>query len=231
MSRRQEIRARRLKAQQRQRMTWIGIIAAFAIVVAAILIIPGLSRQATGEVVVPTSAAYPQANGTALGDPDAPVKVDLFSDFLCSHCKDFSRDEEPGIIKDYVDTGKVYLVYHSFRVIAPESDNGAMAALCAADQGRFWEYKDIVFENVGVTPNPMSNATLEAYAKALGLDSSQFDKCLTGGKYRQKIKEEQALGVQRGITGTPGFLINNSKVVDRSQLRVAIEQALAASGN
>ncbi len=233
MGKRQDIRDRRRKAQQRQRMIYIGIIAAVAIVVAALLIIPGLQASAT--VVVPTTVALPQPDGTALGNPDAPVKVEVFSDFLCIHCLEYVEGVpanyigESQFIQQYVSTGQVYYVYRPFRVIAPESDNGAEAALCAADQGKFWEYHDTIFANVGTTPSPMSNQSLTEFAKAVGLNMSDFQSCMSSNKYAQKIQEEQAYGVQSGITGTPSFLINGIEVVSRDELQARVESALAGN--
>ncbi len=184
---------------------------------------------------MPTTVALPQPDGTALGNPDAPVKVEVFSDFLCSHCNDYVEGVpanyigESQFIQQYVTTGQVYYVFHPFRVIAPESDNGAEASLCAADQGKFWEYHDVIFANVGTTPSPMSKQALTEFAKAINLDVTQFQDCLSNNKYAQKIQEEQAYGVQKGISGTPSFLINGTEIVGRDQLQSAVESALAGT--
>ncbi len=234
MGKRQDVREKRRKMQQRQRMIWIGIIAVVAVVAAVLVIGPGL--QASGQVVVPTTVALPNPDGAALGDPKAPVKVEVFSDFLCIHCQEYVEGKVPGVIgesqfiEQYVSTGKVYYIYHPFRVIAPESDNGAMAALCAADQGKFWQYHDVIFANVGTVPDPMSTKTLTEFAKAINLNISDFQSCMSSNKYAQKLTEEQAYGVQKGIQGTPSFLIDGTQIVSSDQLQSAVDQALAKAG-
>ncbi len=231
MGKRQDSREKRRKVQQRQRMIWIGIIAAFAVVVAVLLIVPGL--QASAQVVVPTPVALPQENGTALGNPNAPVKVEVFSDFLCIHCQEYVEGipgviSEPQFIQQYVATDKVYYVYHPFRVIAPESDNGAEAALCAADQNKFWQYHNIIFANVGKISDPMGAKTLTDFARAAGLNISDFQSCISSNKYAQKIQQEQQYTVDKGVTGTPSFLINGTQIVSIDQLQSAVDQALAS---
>ncbi len=233
MGKRQDIRKRHQRAQQRQRMIWIGIIAAAAIVVAALLIIPGL--QASAQVVVPTTTvALPQPNGTALGNPNAPVKVEVFSDFLCIHCEEYVEGTATGItesqfIQQYVATGKVYYVYHPFNVIAPESNTGAEAALCASDQGKFWEYHNVIFANVSTIQNPMSIQTLTQFARAVGLNVSEFQTCMSSNKYAQKIADEQNYGISKGVQGTPSFLINGTEIVSRDQLQSAVNSVVAGT--
>ena len=87
-----------------------------------------------------------------LGDPNAPVKVDVYEDFRCSACLYYTQNVEPQIIQNYVETGKVYYTYHFFIVIdgndgTDASYRSANAALCAGEQGHFWDYHDTLYAN------------------------------------------------------------------------------------
>ena len=87
------------------------------------------------------------ANDPTLGKKDAPIVMLEFSDFQCPFCGKFWRETLPQIKKDYVETGKVLFVYKDFplRQIHPHAQQAAEAALCANEQGKFWEYHDTLF--------------------------------------------------------------------------------------
>jgi len=80
-----------------------------------------------------------------MGPPDAKVQIVVYNDFQCPHCYDLHQGAEAEIIERYVKTGQAHLEVRQFAVMGPESARAAEAALCAADQGRFWEYRDAVF--------------------------------------------------------------------------------------
>src|SRR5512135_2636975 len=137
------------------RIIAIGVIIIGAALVALALILPNL-KLSSAEAV---NAITPQperslSSGTSLGSPDAPVKVDVWEDFQCSACMFFSKNVEPEIVKAYVDTGKVFYTFHFYPFIdqfdqkkGEESHYAANAALCASEQGRFWDYHDMLFAN------------------------------------------------------------------------------------
>ena len=82
-----------------------------------------------------------------LGDANAPVTIVEFADFQCPFCGRHHQTVEPSLIKEYVDTGKVSLVYKHLPFLGQESAFVAVAAECAADQGKFWQYHDYLFEH------------------------------------------------------------------------------------
>ena len=108
-SRRQQIREQRVQKQRRQKLLMIGLITIGALVLAGLLIAPSLrnSLAPVGEIVVITPEARPSADGTALGDPNAPVLVEVWEDFQCPACRTYSSDIEPLVVENYVATGKV----------------------------------------------------------------------------------------------------------------------------
>ena len=99
---------------------------------------------------------------------------------------------------------------------------------CALEQGKFWEYHDLLFAN----PNKLNREGLAEQARSLKLDEKQFDSCLAGGKYKAQIEQDLQLGLRAGLTGTPGFFINGSMLsgnLPQEAFEKAIEAELAAS--
>jgi len=118
------------------------------------------------------------------------------------------------VLQPYIDSGKVNLVYKHSAFLGQESAWAAQAAECAADQGKFWEYHDLLFdkqngENVGI----FTKENLIVYAKELGLDSAKFDPCLQNDETLQRVIADTQEGRQVGVTGTPTFFINGQPLV------------------
>jgi protein-disulfide isomerase len=109
----------------------------------------------------------------------------------------------PQIEKDYIDTGKMKYVFMDFPLpMHGQAMKASEAALCAGDQGKFWEMHDRLFAN----QNMLSPEALIKHAEALGLDATQFKECLDSGKQAAPIRAAMAEGEKAGIIGTPGFL-------------------------
>ncbi|NMC14594.1 MAG: thioredoxin domain-containing protein [Chloroflexi bacterium] len=232
LSKRQIIKQERLKKQKRQRYFTILIVAALAVVVVAILFAPSLFSS------MKNPSSRPNANLNAMGDPNAPVKIEEFSDFQCPYCKRFADQTEPLIVENYVATGKVYFVYNAYgpggRYIGPESVDATIAAFCAGDQNKFWEYKDILFaHHTGENVGDYTSSKLETFAKDIGLDMDKYYACIKENPYEQKIADGFTAGINAGIDGTPAFLINGKLIVGAlpyEEFQKEIEAALAAAG-
>ncbi len=218
MSKREMIREKRRKEQQRNRLIAIGLIALGALLLAFLLIFPNI--QAEKSIVVPTSLPRPKTERNTMGDPNAPIKIVEFSDFQCPYCRIFFETTEPALVETYVATGKVYFVYRSMGnflsdniarargTINSESRDSAMAAYCAGDQGKFWEYHDALFANqIGEGIGAFSEARLRAIAQKLGLNMSEFNACFNSGKYREQVEKDFQDGIAAGVKGTPAFVI------------------------
>lgn len=161
------------------------------------------------------------ASGTAAGDPKAKVRIDVFEDFQCPACREYTQSLEPQIMRNQVATGKVYYVFHSFLVIdqatwdsaKKESHQAANAAMCAADQNRFWDFHDILFNNwTGENVGDFTDARLAAYAQLLNLDMNKFNACFTANSFKGKIDGDIAAGTKLGVQGTPSIFVNNVQV-------------------
>lgn len=222
LSRKEIFRQQRLQQKRRERIILISAVTVVVLIVAAILIIPNLPAN-PDNYERPGTIVRTRQDGLTLGDPNAPVKVVEYSDFKCSHCADFWKTQAPGVLSDYIETGKVYFTYHPTSFISEESYNAAEAAYCANDQGKFWEYHDYVFANFGAI---LTDPLLRAFAKDIDLDMNEFDSCYKQGKYRQQVVDDLTSAQKNGIGSTPTFDVNGT-IVDRGVVVDQIEQALA----
>ena len=160
------------------------------------------------------------------------VTLEEFADFQCSHCVQFALGIGKQIKEDFVETGKIRFVFRHFPFIGPESFRAAEATECAADQNKFWEYHDTVFENwQGAEEGHFSDHNLKLFASSLQLDRNAFDSCLDGRKYRGKVEADLRRGQQLGVRGTPSLFLNGEKLTPSSneELVRLIESAIAAA--
>jgi protein-disulfide isomerase len=239
-SKRQEIREQRLRRQRRQRLSIIIGIAAIALILVAIIAIPNIlqANAPVGDIVEITPIARPAVDGRALGPEDAPVVVEVFEDFQCPQCARFSSETEPQIVDNYVEAGQVRYIFRHYPFLddqAPgsESDQPANASMCAAEQGRFWDYHDIVFANWdGENQGSFRDRRLVAFAESIGLDMEQFNQCFAANTYEDEIQADLNRGVQFGVGGTPTIFVNESLVGNPGmvpgypEIQAAIEAAL-----
>ena len=140
-----------------------------------------------------------------MGDPNAPITITEFADFHCSHCGDFAIETEPQLEENYVQTGKVYFIYRTMGGwLSDESLVAGEAAYCAADQNKFWEYHDILYQN---QLSPFTTTNLEKWGRKVGLDMNAFDACLTNHTNLQRAQQDEQDGRAAGVEGTPTFFI------------------------
>ncbi len=150
------------------------------------------------------------------GDPNAPVTVIEFSDFQCPFCSRFFTQTLPALEENYIDTGKIKFVYRDLPLdnLHPNARPVHIAAECADEQGKFWEYHDILFANQGEW-NRLSSADLTTkineYATSLGLNSASFDSCLSSKSMADEVQADFLHAGQYGATGTPTFFIGNDE--------------------
>lgn len=151
----------------------------------------------------------------AKGDANAPVTIVEFSDFECPFCARFYSETLPQLQKDYIDTGKVKLVYMHYPLsFHAKAKPLANAAECANDQGKFWEMHDKIFdENTAGTLSSATDATYKQWAQDLGLNPAEFNTCYDNQTFNAEIDKEFALGGEVGVTATPTFYINGRQLV------------------
>jgi protein-disulfide isomerase len=151
------------------------------------------------------------------GSIDAPITIIEFSDFQCPFCARFHTQTLPLLLENYIDTGMVKLVYRDFPIqnIHPNAIPAAVAAECANEQGKFWQYHDMLFENQDKWNKLESKEAVLVfgqYASDMRLDQEQFDTCLRTGKYIDEIRNDLDDGREYGVTGTPGFFVGNDEL-------------------
>ena len=163
-----------------------------------------------------TPASIPQ-NGRTLGNADAKHTLDLYEDFQCTVCSNFTRDSEPQMLIDYVETGQFKIVFHDYIVIdsakpgSTESLDAAGAAMCANDQGQFWMYHDWLYANqYGENSGAYTKDRLKDIAKAAGIkDLNKFNSCVDGGNHDADVKGET---IPSGVTGTPTLIMDGKQL-------------------
>ncbi len=156
-------------------------------------------------------------NDPIIGDPNAPITIIEFSDFQCPFCARFHTQTLPLIHEEYIQQGKVKLVFRDFPIqsIHPNALPAAVASECANEQGKFKEMHDTLFENQNEwsrqeTANALS--LFSQYAKEMQLEQEVFDSCLINGKYIEEIRKDLEDGQNYGISGTPGFFVGNDQI-------------------
>ena len=169
-------------------------------------IVPGEDTPATGGSV----KVEIDANDPILGDKNAEISIVEFSDFQCPFCERVYS----GALADFKESNffkddQVNLIYKQFPLtsIHPYAQKAAEASLCASDQGKFWEYHDMLFAN----QQALDETSLKSYAQQLGLDSATFNSCLDGDEKASEVSKETQQGIKAGGQGTPYFVIINNK--------------------
>lgn len=139
-----------------------------------------------------------------LGAAYATVTLVEFSDYQCPFCRRHKEQVMPDLVKNFVDTGKLKYVMREFPLAMHANAKGAsQAALCAGDQGQYWQMHDKMFDN----QRQLAVENLKAFGVELGLDSAVFDACLDEGKYAQQVSDDLTRGGRMGVTGTPAFVL------------------------
>ncbi len=152
-----------------------------------------------------------------IGDPNAPITIIEFSDFQCPFCARFNTQTLPLILEEYIEQGKVKLVFRDFPIqsIHPNALPASVAAECANEQNKFKEMHDMLFDNQNEwsTQEPVNALSLfNQYATEIKLEQESFESCLTGGKYIEEIRKDLEDGRDYGVSGTPGFFIGNDEL-------------------
>ncbi len=229
-----------------------AIIIAGVIIAGAILLKGNTSGLAT-KVTNDATLEKINKNDRTLGNQKAKVALVIYEDFQCPFCAAISglvsdtdaikylKNQMPTWtplmtgLDEYIKNGSVLFVYRDWAFLGPESVKSAEAARCAGDQGKFWEYHDYLYTHQnGENQGGFADPKLKSFAQSLGLNTSDFDKCLDGGKYTQAVNDSKAKGTAAGVTGTPkGFILREGKTVSTidgaepwSATKVKIDNAL-----
>ncbi|MCE2614805.1 MAG: DsbA family protein [Nitrosopumilus sp. (ex Thoosa mismalolli)] len=147
-----------------------------------------------------------------LGNPDAPITIVEFGDYQCHFCEKCFHETKPLIERDYIDTGKVNLIFVDMAFLGRDSPKAAQASYCAEDQGMYWEYHDMLYnsQEPKIDGGWANTERLKVFAFALGLDMDLFNNCLDSNKYSKRIQYNVQQARENGINSTPGFFVVGS---------------------
>jgi protein-disulfide isomerase len=246
-SRRQERREKMLQQERRSRLITLGLITLGAAFLVFAVVWPTIRPVAA--VVSVDPGTHPNANDNTMGDPNAPIKMEEFSDFQCPFCERFHQETEPLLRQYYIETGKVHFVYRSMGNFVSdniarargtpartESRDAALAAYCAGDQDKFWDMHAHLFANaLGEDVGSFTDRRLKSIAETTGLDMAAFNSCYDNGKYLDRVQQDFEDGQAANITGTPGFLVTytvngetKTKLIEGAQPFTTFQQELEA---
>ena len=194
---------------RRAYLPYVIVVVVAGALIAALFVV-SFGGSGTGDV----EAAYPPGyTAPVQGDPDAPVEFVIWADFQCPFCKRFETETLPLIRANYVDTGKVRFVWRNFVNYGQESQDAAVAAYCAGEQDDFWEYHDTLYRNQGgINSGAFSPSRLLQFAEDQQLDIPTFEACQSQAKYDAVLGADYSVGRSQGVTGTPGFFVNDQYI-------------------
>jgi len=187
---------------------FLGI--AISIIIVSVILISSQSSIQNENTDVRMHGTVSTTMGSSiLGSPAAPITIVEFGDYQCHQCYNWFHNTKPSIFQNYVDTGKVNLIFVDLAFLGRDSPKAAQASYCAEDQGKYWEYHDQLYASQeSQIDNGWANSQrLKSFAFSLGLDSELFDSCLDSGKYAKRVQSNIAEAKKLGVSGTPTFFI------------------------
>jgi protein-disulfide isomerase len=223
-------RGAKLAARRRRRSSgWFWVVGFLVLAVVAGIGVQALRSPGGGTMVRPAHALGP-ADGEVLGQASAPVAVEEYGDFQCPHCADFEQTVGP-TIRQLVDQGRIRFVYHPIAFLGPESVAAANAATCAGDQGKFWPYHDLLFQQQAPAENSgfLSADQLLRFGQRVGVTDRRFTTCVTKGTYLPWVQYLTDQASQRGVNATPTILVNGTMAPDAITVQGLLAAVNAAS--
>jgi len=154
-------------------------------------------------------------NGSpVMGNSFAPITILEWGDYQCTFCYKFHQSSLDIIKTEYIETGKIKLIFKDFPLNGPDSVLAAEASHCADDQGKYWKYHDEVYSNwVGERTGWITRNSLNEFALNVGIDTVEFNECMDMHKYKNRVLELEKFGKEIGIKATPSFLIFNAEKI------------------
>ena len=173
------------------------------------------SPQSENDSKVLTESKLIQDGSPIMGNPSATITILEWGDYQCTFCHKFHQSTLNTIKQDFIDTGKVKLVFKDFPLNGPDSVLAAEAAYCAQDQGKYWQYHDELYKNwAGENTGWVTPDSLDKFASSVSLDLDQFNRCLKDHKYLDRVNQMYEFGKKIGVDATPSFFVfNNEKVI------------------
>ncbi|MGQ0772540.1 MAG: DsbA family protein [Nitrososphaerota archaeon] len=205
----------------------IGIVAIAAAVIVANFMVStpqNITQQRFGSVDVTLGSPI-------LGSDSAPITIIEFGDYQCPQCDRWFKTIKPDIDEQYINTGKANLYFVDLAFFGPDSTSAAEATYCAGDQGKYWEFHNILYSNQqGINDGWASPDNLKLFASQLGLDRNLFDSCLDSDKYKNRVEKNVLEAKRNGASATPTFIIvgpsGNQQTIEGAQPFSVFKQVL-----
>jgi protein-disulfide isomerase len=195
----------------------LGLVAVAGVIV-LLTQLRGKGGGATATEPVPVQidpAELSRVQGISVGREDAPVVMYEFADYQCPHCAQWATFIEPLIKERLVQPGTVRYVFYEFPLGGAfrHSFLAARAGRCANEQGKFWEYHNLIFGRQD-TWSPVDDPSdiFVQLAGDAGLNTTQFESCLRSDKYAREVTLTRQLGDKLGVQGTPTIFINGKRL-------------------
>lgn len=162
-----------------------------------------------------TESKLIQNGSPIMGNPSASITILEWGDYQCTFCYKFHQSTLNTIKDDFIETGKVKLVFKDFPLNGPDSVLASEAAYCAQDQGKYWQYHDELYKNwAGEKTGWITHDSLNKFARTINLELDKFNECLDDHKYLERVNQMYEFGKEIGIDATPSFLVfNNEKII------------------
>lgn len=220
-----------VKSTHKKLLVIIGIvvITVISILMATLLLWPKNNKPKDVSTIETNSVESVQSSTTTsapkliIGNVDAKVTIVEYGDFKCPLCGRFFRETEPQIIKDYINSGKANIEFRPLPIIAKDSTVAALGAYCSAEQNKFEQYHNAVFDYIYTNHYSKSlkdeNAdifTLEKLteiATSQGIEAVAFKNCMTSNKYSSAIEASENTAKSDGANATPTIIIGKQKIV------------------
>ena len=169
-------------------------------------------------------------NDPVLGPEDAPITIIEFADFQCPYCQRHFLQTYPQLMENYGEN--IRYIYKDFPLtgIHPQALPAALAAQCAREQGKFWEFHDLLFSG----RMELGEDAYLSYADELGMDVLEFTSCYQEARYNDVVRADYDLGIQLGVNATPTFFINGVRLIGAQPYSVfaeVIDSELAGQTN
>jgi protein-disulfide isomerase len=195
-----------------------------------IVVLIGACAQAPAQQAPPPAetAAESTSEFNMVGRADAEVLVIEFTDLQCPYCAQFALQTFPRLKAAYIDTGKIRYASRDLPLpMHAHAETAAVAARCAGEQGRYWEYRHTVF----AAQRRLGSEPWDELARELKLDIDRFDTCRRDGHQLQAVRSDMRLAMSNGLSSTPSFVIGhlvNGEFVGESFSGVGTYETFAA---
>ena len=192
---------------------FFGIMMANMVDTESTQILDEITINEIGSIKKPTFSSFTDNASPILGDENAPLTLIEFGDYQCTYCKKFFRETVESILINYVETGKVKMLFKDFIVVdgavgGNDSMNAANATHCANDQGMFWQFHSTLYNNwAGEGTGWISSEQLNKFANTLELDMNEFSNCVSELKWKKLVNASHDDAVALGVTATPTFFV------------------------